>query len=118
MVARKLPVPREARKLPMVSRACGRGFHDVVAGGAVNVHVEKCGGQGCAGEVEHLRAFRQFSGFAGGDGADPSVFDDDDRVVGQPAAVPEPLCSEHGLHIVDYCRRSGCTRGEPADPVK
>ncbi len=36
-----------------------RGFHYVVAGGAVDVHVEKCRAEGGAGKVEHLGAGRQ-----------------------------------------------------------
>ena len=86
-------------------------FHDVVAFGPVEVHIEESGGQGCAGEVQRASLDGQFAAGAGGNGGNSAVFDLDEGVFQQPKAIPEPLCSEHSTHREDYCRVGAASRG-------
>ena len=67
----------------------GRGFHHVVTGGAVDVHVEEGGGQGRARIVEIAFAGRSvFGGCSGFDGGDLAVFDDDFGAFEQAGTSP------------------------------
>jgi len=89
------------------AESLGRSFHHVVAGCAVDMHVEECRSQGRAGIVENARVGGDFGVVAGGDGGDLAVFDNDHGAVEEGSSVPELPGSEHRAHTVDYCRGPG-----------
>ena len=76
-----------------------------MTGSAVDMHVEERGSECCAGEVEDARIGGHGRRFAGGDGIDAAVFDDDERMVDEAGSIPEPLRCDYRLHRDDYCRR-------------
>ena len=76
----------------------GRGFHDVVTGSAVDMHVEKCRAEGGAGKVEHLGSGRQLRRIARGDGVDLAVFNKDQGMLVEAGTVPESFCGHYRLH--------------------
>ncbi len=94
----------------------GRGFHDVVAGGAVDVHVEEGGRERGAGEVEYTRAGGQRRRCAACDREDAAVFNFNDGVVDVCGLAPEPGRGDDCTHEDDYCRRS--TAMKPRGPVR
>src|ERR1700739_529145 len=76
----------------------GRCFHHVVAGCAMDVHVEKCGTERGTAEVESTCADRQLGGFTAGDGIDLAVFNENEWMLVEAGTVPEPLCGHYRLH--------------------
>ena len=77
----------------------GCGLHDVVVERAMDVDVEKGGGEGCGGEIEGVGDGRGFGGCARGEGEDAAVFDYEDGVVEEVGAVPELRGGEDRGHV-------------------
>ena len=71
------------------SERLGRGLHHVVAGGAVNMHVEECREQAWRREnPERCASLGNADEVASGDGVDLAVFDGDERVVDADCCRP------------------------------
>ncbi len=109
--------PPRGQKFADATQSLRGPFHDVVPGGAVDVHIKKRRSQ------HRLRESSGYSAPGGSSDAvrlsdrrDPAVFNHDHRIVMQALPIPQLCCRIYHSHEWNYCRRGDALSRATAAP--